>query len=146
VGLTAGLLFAWAVSVIVGLALTGDRTYVESMQSINRTIQNPFFFSAFLGAAILLPASTYISYGSSDNKFWWLLTATAFYLIGVIGVTIFGNIPLNRRLDSFDLQRASSLQITEARTIFEQPWNRFNRIRTFAALISFLMIIASLTI
>ena len=53
--LVAGLFFAWSVSVTLGLARVSDSEYVSAMQSINRAIQNPAFFTAFFGAQILLP-------------------------------------------------------------------------------------------
>jgi uncharacterized membrane protein len=36
-----------------------------------------------------------------------LLAATVIYLIGVFGVTVFGNVPLNNTLERFNLDSAS---------------------------------------
>ena len=57
-GLSAGLFYAWQVSVIPGTQKVGDLTYLESMQSINRAILNPAFFLIFFGSLILLILSS----------------------------------------------------------------------------------------
>jgi uncharacterized membrane protein len=45
-GLIAGVFYAYAVSVNLGLAAQPDAAYVAAMQAINERIQNPVFFSA----------------------------------------------------------------------------------------------------
>ena len=55
-GLTAGLFFGWAVSVIPGTTKVSDRNYVATMQSINVAIINPIFMLSFLGTAVVLVA------------------------------------------------------------------------------------------
>ena len=40
-GLMAGLYYAYACSVMLGLSRTGDRTFVSAMQQINVAILNP---------------------------------------------------------------------------------------------------------
>ena len=44
-GLVAGLSFAYSCSVMPGLAATDDRTFVGTMQSINRRILNGWFLA-----------------------------------------------------------------------------------------------------
>jgi hypothetical protein len=48
-GLMAGVYYAYACSVMPGLARTGDRTFIDAMQQINVAIQNPVLFAAFSG-------------------------------------------------------------------------------------------------
>src|SRR4051812_25032073 len=105
--LMSGLFYAFSWAVMPGLKRLPDAGYVAAMQSINRAIQNPVFFAAFLGTALLLPLSTYLAYSHPKPvslRFWLLLVASAVYIIGVIGVTIGGNVPLNETLDAFDVQ------------------------------------------
>src|SRR5688572_30507090 len=83
--LAAGLFYAYAVSVNPGLGRLSDAVYLESMQSINRAILNPLFFLSFMGAVLLLPASTWLQYSRNNVRFWWLLAATVVYVIGVFG-------------------------------------------------------------
>ena len=105
----------------VGLARLPDAEYLAAMQAMNRAIQNPVFFTAFFGAAALLPMSAYIHYGLPVTAhFWLLVAAAAVYLVGVMGVPVFGNVPLNESLDTFQLQSASVSAIAAQRAAFER--------------------------
>ena len=46
-GLVAGVFYAYAVSVNLGLAAQTDAAYVATMNEINERIQNPLFFASF---------------------------------------------------------------------------------------------------
>ena len=56
-GLAAGVFYAYAVSVNLGLATQPDASYVATMQAINERIENPLFFASFFGALLLLLAA-----------------------------------------------------------------------------------------
>ena len=89
----------------------GDHTYVETMQDINRAIINPAFIVPFMGVPLALGAASVLHFRTGDTRRGWLLaSATGTYLVGVLGVTIRGNIPLNDALDAFDLPAARALQ------------------------------------
>jgi uncharacterized membrane protein len=140
--LIAGLLYAYACSVNIGLGRLADADYIAAMQSINKAIQNPVFFISFMGTLLLLPFSTYLQYGQPiSTRFWLLLMATIVYLIGVFGVTILGNIPLNNALDAFDLKSSTAEMIANQRIKFEGAWNQLHTIRTIAAVIALVLTI-----
>ena len=135
--LMAGLFYAYSFSVNPGLNRLSDTAYVAAMQSINRAILNPVFFAGFMGTALLLPLCTYSNYTQPlSMRFWFLLAATVVYLVGVMGVTMAGNVPLNEALDSFNLSSASASEIAAQRIAFEMPWNRLNTIRTIASILA----------
>ena len=137
-GLIAGLLYAYSVSVNLGLSQLNSSSYLLAMQNINKAISNPLFFISFMGTAILLPICTWLAFTKSiDSPFWLLLSATILYLIGVLGVTILGNVPLNETLASFNISDASKEIIESHRIQFEKPWNDFHLIRTVTSIISF---------
>jgi uncharacterized membrane protein len=140
--LIAGLLYAYSCSVNIGLGQLPDAEYISAMQSINKAIQNPLFFISSMGALLLLPLSTYLHYGQPvSTRFWLLLAATGVYLVGVTGVTAFGNIPLNNNLDSFSLKNAAQDIISKERGQFEGAWNAFHTIRTIAAVVALVLTI-----
>jgi len=56
-GLMAGLLYAYACSVMIGLSRTDDRTFVDVMQRINLAIVNGWFFVTFFGALVFTAAA-----------------------------------------------------------------------------------------
>lgn len=136
-GLSAGLFYAWSVSVIPGTRKLLDLTYLETMQSINREILNPAFFLIFFGSLILLIISTVQQYQTGPT-FWILLTASLTYLIGTFGVTAFGNVPLNNSLDVLQISELNPDQITNLRLRYEIKWNRLHMIRTVFSVLSFL--------
>lgn len=140
--LMAGLFYNWTSAITVGLHRLPDKEYIAAMQSINRAIQNPLFFLSFFGAAILLPVCSYLHYQQPlTTKFYSLLVAAILYLVGVMAVTILGNIPLNNLLDKFDLQNASLEEAAKLRTAFEAKWNNLNTIRTICSCISLVFIL-----
>ena len=140
--LIAGLFFAYSFSVNPGLARLEDAAYLSAMQSINRAIQNPVFFAAFLGTLILLPLSAWLHYSQPVTlRFWMLLASSLIYAAGVFGVTVLGNVPLNDVLDGINLQTSSAQDIAAQRAAFEIPWNRLNAIRTAASAVSVILVI-----
>lgn len=140
--LSAGVFFTWSCSVTPGLARLSDERYLAAFQEMNRAIQNPLFFACFFGAALLLPASTFLHYRPGNMVcFWLLLSATLLYLIFVMGMTILGNVPLNEGLDAFPVAGASPAAMTAKRAAFEAPWNRLNTIRTITSTLAFLLVL-----
>lgn len=140
--LIAGLFYAYSCSVNAGLGNLPDRDYIAAMQSINKAIINPVFLLSFLGTLLLLPISTYLHYGDpKSTRFLLLMGATALYVIGTFGVTLFGNVPLNDALAVFNLESATPAEIALQRKNFEEPWNRLHSIRTIASILSLVMVI-----
>ena len=138
--LMAGLFFAFSFAVNLGLARVTNAEYVSAMQSINRRIQNPVFLAVFLGAPIFLAISAFWHYGQTP-RFRLLLAAAIIYLIGTFGVTVFGNIPLNNRLDRFDLKSATEEEISLQRANFERRWNNLNTIRTISSTLTVILVV-----
>lgn len=142
--LSAGLFYGWVVSVIPGTKKISDQAYLQAMQSINREILNPGFFSIFFGAALLLVIATFFQYKFSvDTTFYLLLSAMLIYIIGTIGVTMFGNVPLNNYVEALDLTAFTAVDFKEARDVYEAKWNQLNLVRTVAAVISFSLLVFS---
>ena len=138
-GLSAGIFFAWSATVIPGTQKVVDSTYVETMQSINRAILNPAFYMIFFGSMLFLTLSSVYEFHSDKRVFWILLVASVSYLVGTIGVTGLANVPLNDQLDLIKLAESSSEKITEFRKFYEANWNRWHLVRTFFAILSFLL-------
>jgi uncharacterized membrane protein len=140
--LIAGLFYAYSCSVNPGLSRLSDAQYIAAMQSINRAIVNPLFMLSFMGTLVMLPLSVYLHYGVPVmDRFYLLLVATVIYAVGVFGVTIFGNVPLNNALDKVNLQLLSSEELYTKRMIFEGPWNNLHRIRSIASFLTLLCVV-----
>ncbi len=139
--LIGGLFYAYSCSVVLGLGKLSDAEYLKAMQHINREILNPVFFLSFMGTAILLPVSAFLFRG--QPAFIFLLLASAAYLVGVFGVTVAGNVPMNDMLDRFDISGATSDAIKQMRDNFESRWNFLNNIRTVFSVISIILTVCA---
>jgi len=144
-GLSAGLFYAWSVSVIPGTRKVPDFTYLETMQSINRAILNPAFFLIFFGSPLALGISTFQQVGSGW-AFGLLLSATLTYLAGTFGVTALGNVPLNDALDILDLAELSQQEAADFRQHYEQKWNRLHQLRMACSVLAFSLSLLALFI
>ncbi|MBK8604491.1 MAG: DUF1772 domain-containing protein [Saprospiraceae bacterium] len=66
-------------------------------------------------------------------------------LIGTIGVTFFGNVPLNNTLDAVRLNKISVEDLKLTRTAFESSWNNSNLVRTLSSIVALaLLLVAAL--
>jgi len=139
-GLSAGLFYAWQVSVIPGTKRIQDSTYIETMQKINRAIINPLFMLIFL-RALLIQILIVFLYWDNGMTFWSLLAATVLYGAGTVIVTGLGNVPLNDALDSLSLHELSEEKISRERQNYESRWNRLHLIRTVFSVISFMLLL-----
>lgn len=130
-GLSAGLFFAFACSVMPGLGQASDRTFVEAMQRINVAILNPWFFVVFVGAFLLTGLAAALHLPTDGRPVLpWLVAAFVLYGAG-LAITGRVNVPLNSALhaagdpDGLRDPRA-------ARDRFERPWIRWHLVRTVA--------------
>ncbi|NRA91949.1 MAG: DUF1772 domain-containing protein [Psychroserpens sp.] len=143
-GMSAGLCFNWGNTITPGLGELNDFQFLNSFQQLNRTIQNPLFFMVFFGPFILGIANIFILKNNNITLLWPFFIASGIYFIGLVLVTIFGNVPLNEILDKSDLTTMSDIELRSLRDQFESKWNRLHLIRTISALISFIILILNI--
>ncbi len=141
IGLTAGLCFTWGNAVTPGIGQLNDLGYLQAFQKMNRSIENPLFFAVFFGSFLVGIAAILTSKGVSPEHFRLVLLAISLYFLGVVLVTIFGNVPLNQILDKTDLANSSLEELRVLRKRFEHPWNRFHIIRIITSMISFALLL-----
>ena len=143
-GLMAGIFFTWSNAVKPGIGKLSDIEYLRSLQSMNRVILNKAFIGIFLGAVIavaLVPIAHFKLF--PDNIFWLFILALVTYWIGVFGVTVLGNVPLNELLDEINLESITLEEIKALRTSIEVKWNNLNLIRSISSGITFVLLIIS---
>ena len=142
-GLVAGVFYAYAISVNLGLAAQPDASYVATMQAINARIQNPMFFASFFGAVLFLLATlaAHIPRPRS-GRFWLVALACALYIVGCFLLTVFVNVPLNEELARVAAD-ASLEELSGARAAYEDPWNFWNGVRTVFSSMAFLALIGA---
>ncbi|GAA3846674.1 DUF1772 domain-containing protein [Sphaerisporangium flaviroseum] len=135
-GLVAGLFYSYACSVMPGLRLTDDRTFVETMQRINVAILNGWFFIAFLGTPVLIVLAVVLSLqGDGRSVLPWLVAALVLYG-ATLAVTFAVNVPMNNALGAAgELDRVPDLAAVRER--FEAGWVRWNLVRTVTSTAAF---------
>ena len=142
-GLVAGVFYAYAVSVNLGLAAQPDASYVATMQAINARIQNPAFFASFFGAALFLLAAFAAQIPRPrSGRFWLVALACVLYIVGGFLLTAFVNVPMNEELARV-AANASRGELAGARTAYEGPWNFWNGVRTVFSSMAFLALIGA---
>ena len=143
-GLMAGIFFTWSNAVKPGIGKLSDIEYLRALQSMNRVILNNVFRIIFLGAIIavaLVPVFYFNLY--PKNIFWLFVFTLVIYWIGVFGVTVSGNIPLNEILDKTNLESITLEEIKTLRKSIELKWNNYNLIRCISSGITFILLIVS---
>ena len=140
-GLAAGLLYAFAVAVMPGLAQVDDAAFVSVMRSINRSIVNPWFLLTFLGAPALAIGVVVARFVAGGPGPWWpLLAAAALALLSVL-ITAALNIPLNNALDA-----AGSIDPRAIREAFESRWVSWNIARAIVSTLAFGFLVLALAL
>jgi uncharacterized membrane protein len=130
-GLIAGVLFAYACSVMPGLARSSDHTLVETMQNINRAILNPWFLLPFVGSIPLIALAAVLAWrGGGGSALPWIVAALVVYVVA-FAITRTVNVPLNNELDAAGApDRITDLAAVRER--FEDRWVVWNVLRTLA--------------
>lgn len=102
-GLVGGMFFAFSAFVMKALPRLPPVQGIVAMQSINVTVINPLFMTAFFGTAAacaVLTISSLLSWSRPSGPF--LLIGSLLYLLGTILVTIVFNVPRNEALAAVD--------------------------------------------
>jgi len=143
--LVAGFLFSYAIVVMPGIKNLNDREFIRTFQVTDRIIQNnhPIFMLVWVGSAIALIVSALYGVGRLQGVDLFLLAlATLAYVLGVQISTIAIHLPLNKKLQTLDVDAMNETDIKVARNDFEARWNTSNLIRTaIASCVSVLLII-----
>lgn len=132
--LSAGIFFAFSTFVMQALGQQTPASGIAAMQSINITVINPWFMAAFFGPAVVgvVLAIAALGHFHQPGAIYWLVGAMV-YVIGTIGVTVAGNIPLN---DALAVVNPSSAEGARLWARYLSDWTFWNHVRTVAAFIA----------
>jgi uncharacterized membrane protein len=131
-GLVAGVFFAFSTFVMSALARLQPAQGIAAMQSINITVINPWFMTAFLGTAVVclfLAVSALLKWNQPGAAY--LLIGSLLYLVGTLGVTMVFNVPLN---DALANVKPDSVDGANLWASYLTNWTFWNHVRTIAAL------------
>ena len=142
-GLVAGVFYAYAVSVNLGLAAQPDDINVATMNAINERIQNPLFFASFFGAVLFFLAALAAHFPRPRaGRFRMIALAFVLYIVGGFLITVLVNVPLNEGLASVPAG-ASAGELARARAEYEEPWNFWNGVRAVSSSLALLALVGA---
>jgi len=135
--LVTGFVFTYAVIVMPGLAKLTDREFIRVFQVTDELIQNnqPIFMIVWVGSVISVISMLIASFMGPYSVDTVLVIIAGFvYLLGVQGLTVLVHLPLNRRIQTVNVEERDASALREERLLFETRWIRFNWIRTLTGL------------
>lgn len=135
--LVTGFVFTYAVIVMPGLAKLTDKEFIRAFQVTDALIQNnqPIFMIVWVGSVISVISTLIVSLmGPYSVETVLVIIAGFVYLLGVQGLTVLVHLPLNRRIQTVNVEEWDASALREERLLFETRWIRFNWIRTLIGL------------
>lgn len=125
--LIAGGFYAFSDFIMRSLGAIPNPHGAAAMVSINRVILRASFVPLLIGLGPLsLALAVWLSASGAETAAIWAYVASGLYVIGVLGVTMLGNVPMNNTLD-----RARHPEGYWA--TYRPRWTRLNTLRTAAA-------------
>jgi uncharacterized membrane protein len=133
-GLMAGVWFAFSGFVMAALNRLPAGSSVAAMQSMNRTaVRPPLMIAMFVTAALCVGLGVWAIRSWGDRRAALTLAGCVLYLVGTVGVTSAGNVPLNDKLDKVDAAGAAAGQGWSDYFGAWMAWNHARGILTAAA-------------
>ncbi len=139
-GMSAGFFFTYQISVIRGLAIVDDETYVRTFQAVNATIRSAPFAVVFFGTVPALILAL-VLHRQASRSIRGLLTLAVVAAIATVLITFVGNVPLNEELAL--ITNVDPATAADARAAFESDWNRLNLIRTVTSIVAAMAVAAA---
>lgn len=127
--MVAGMLFAFAHSVMPGLGTLDDRGFLTAFQRIDAAVSNSWMMLTFLGSPALTLAALLLHLPGQSPAVPWLLIALALVVATVL-ITGVIHLPLNAALQKAAPQLSGAADL---RSRFEARWVRWNVVRAVAS-------------
>ena len=133
-GLISGVFLAFSDFIMKSLAVIDPFSGARSMQEINRNVYGSFFLTLLVIMSVTSFCIVLYAYLMLSGLLaFWLICGGAVYFIGVLLVTILGNVPMNQHLDAMDPSLMATQQYWK---VYIRDWTRLNHIRTLASSLS----------
>lgn len=129
-----GVFSAFSEFVMAGLLRAAPAGGIESMQHINRTVlRTQFVAGILLIPPISIGVAVYAALNLDGLAMSALILAALVYTLGVLLVTVFGNVPMNNKLDRLDHNTAEAEAYWRR---YGRVWTRLNHVRTIASILT----------
>jgi uncharacterized membrane protein len=138
--LIAGFFYAYACSVMLGLARLDSAGFIATMQAINATVRNGAFASSFFGSLLFTGIAVLCFLPRWRGRPAQLIgLAFLTYALGGFGVTFAYSVPLNESLARVSVADPA-VDLDAVRRAYVDPWIRWNIVRTVASTGAFLLL------
>ena len=127
--LVGGVFQSFSDFVMRGLGRAEGDAGMLAMQQINVTVMRSLFLTSFFLLVPGLAAAAWAASAQSSAIFHWVLGAGIVYVVGVVLVTVLGNVPMNNRLDQL-ISEGEREKAAEYWQLYLVRWTRWNHIRT----------------
>ncbi|MFY7778569.1 MAG: DUF1772 domain-containing protein [Elstera sp.] len=132
-GAIAGFFYAYACSVMIGLAAVDAGTAMRAMQGINATVRNIYFAPAFFGPPVVALLTAWLAHRQGrDAAARWFAVAALLYGLGGLLLTIRVNVPMNGALAVLPVPSDPG-EAARVWAAYAEPWGFWNLMRTLAS-------------
>jgi uncharacterized membrane protein len=141
-GLIAGVYFAFSTFIMTSFARIAPAAGIAAMNAINvdivKSVFMPLFFGTTLAAAILAGLA-FFRWGVPGST---ALAGGVIYVIGMLGVTLIFNVPLNDALAAVDPSSGEGASLWAR---YVRDWTFWNHVRLIASIAASVLFIVGLT-
>ncbi|WP_109259208.1 anthrone oxygenase family protein [Hyphobacterium indicum] len=132
--IVGGVFSAFSEFIMAGLLRAEPNAGIQAMQQINKTVIR----TQFVAGILLIPVLSilFAVYGASAVEgpaLAALFLAPTIYIPSVFLMTLFGNVPMNNRLDSLD---PASPEAAAYWQVYGRRWTRLNHIRSLGSVLT----------
>lgn len=143
--IVGGVFSAFSEFIMSALLKAEPASGIEVMQHINRDVIRTQFVAGILSIALF--SVLFAAYGLAvfeGAALVVLILAALVYVLSVFAMTIFGNVPMNNRLEALD---HTSAQAREYWLEYGRKWTRLNHVRSIGSVLTAgLYIVAAITL
>ena len=144
VGLMAGTYFSFSVFMMRSLAQLPVLEGARAMNKINDVIVNTTFLPIFFGSTLWMAGLVVWQFADwNDNASSLIIASALIYIVGMFGVTAFGNVPLNNALKRSENNEHA---LAQCWSVYQQKWNKLNHIRTASCIVACGLLSTSLSL
>jgi len=129
-----GVFSAFSEFIMAGLQRAEPKAGIQAMQHINKTaIRTQFVAGILLIPVLSILFAVHAANTMEGVALFALVLAPTIYVPSVFLMTLFGNVPMNNRLDSLDPESPESADYWQ---VYGRRWTRLNHIRSLGSVLT----------